>query len=133
MATADVENVTLDQARRIIHEFLVQAARCPVCEGTGTFTFTHDTVVQEDHGHGKPPTMTVKAGSVISCPRCGGAGETLGRDLRHVVWHCLSEEAVQYCQDNRDEERRRAAHRGCGWRLVLPIEPESLQPEGRER
>ena len=127
-ATVDNE-ITVEQARRIIGEFLTQLARCPVCDGTGTITFGRDVEarVTDPTRLSGPHVVYIEAGTPGSCPRCGSRNEEeSGRgDPAWVIWHCAVGDSDVECGRERasDKPEKRDRHGECGWRIAVPYEP----------
>jgi hypothetical protein len=122
LAAAEVEGVSVEQARDVVAKFLAQVVQCSVCNGTGTFTFLRDFKTAKTHGK-RLGDRTILAGTTVQCPLC--VGERL--DPRYIGWHCVREHGYERCAaDSRSED-----HPGCGLRVMLPLpnhpaaEPES--------
>ena len=91
---ASGEEVTLEQAKAVIQEFLTQLARCQVCDNSGKFTFGHETTIAQDvkrFGGYLSEERTVSEGMTSACPACGdGSGDPV-----FVKWHCFRGEFLQ--------------------------------------
>lgn len=127
-ATVD-DGITVEQAKRIVGEFLAQLARCPVCDGSGVTTFGQDVEVDvRTHANRRVTDADrfISAGTTGSCPRCGSVDpEASGQgDPAWVAWHCVAGDDDQQCERDRQSDRaeQRDGHTGCGWRLMLPYE-----------
>lgn len=114
-ATKICDDVTVEQTRAIIREFLTELARCPVCDSSGEFTYRRDVQVQITEARG-PAHVTVKAGTPAVCPLCAGSQY----DPTYVVWHCKKAETESPCR--RDDRCPREGHEECGDHLILPLE-----------
>jgi hypothetical protein len=131
LAATQVEGLTVDDARKVIAVFLRELARCPVCDGSGSFVFGRDVVVEttEDDGRRGRAEQYVAAGTAGSCPCCGSRDpEASGKgDPEWVAWHCVQGERDETCRrDSKEHEERRNGHAACGWRVLLPADtPES--------
>jgi hypothetical protein len=121
LAAAEVDGVTVSQAQSIIRAFLSEVARCPVCDGTGSFTFGNEVIVPMKDAQGqsiRSERRFIEAGTTSPCPRCSdGTG-----DPDFVAWHCeRGDVAHERCERIRNGERR-DGHARCGYRVMLPLE-----------
>jgi len=123
LAATAGEDLRVDQAKAVIDEYLLRLAKCPVCNGSGDFTFGQKTAVKAEDRHGNAVAggVTVPAGTDSRCPLCGdGSG-----DPKFVGWHCLRGDDDYRCQ--RAKERRDTSdgdHSACGNRLILKLPSE---------
>ncbi len=129
LASTVVDGVAFADAQQIIATFLTQLARCPVCDGSGTFAFGRDvTMTVSDRHLGKNMSGQVTAGTMGLCPRCGSDDENASGkgDPDYVAWHCYHGDRDSECRFSREEsghKERRNGHSKCGWRIFLPYEP----------
>jgi hypothetical protein len=125
-AASKFEGVTVDQVRGVIREFLAHLAVCPVCNGTGEITFARSVElrVEELPGVGRARERYVEAGSVATCPACVGDDEpgAARYDAEHVAWHCTKGDGERECEKAQTDEKGRAEHADCGYRIMLPTE-----------
>jgi hypothetical protein len=119
LAATIVPGVSVEDAQAIIQEFLTQLARCPVCDGTGMFTFASDVKIDARDPTGHPLVdARVDKGTTTSCPCCGGEKW----DPEFVAWHCFRGDRNSDCQhDKNGDKGRREPHANCGYRVMLPL------------
>lgn len=119
LAATAVDGITVDQARAIIRAFLVELARCPLCDGSGRYVFRRAVTNGKRATH---DSVLVPAGTSGSCPVCGSEDEEPVGDPEYVGWHCLRGEADQHCRHYQsDATERRNGHSACGYRIMLPL------------
>lgn len=128
IAASMVDGVTVDQAHLIIQTFLEQLARCPVCDGSGRFTFRRDLELDvRDRLSPRAADRYIPAGTSGTCPFCGtNDPQTSGKgDSEWVGWHCYLGQREDYCRadQQRDAADYREPHADCGWRIMIPYEP----------
>lgn len=126
-AATAVDRLSLDEARKVVEEFLLSLARCSMCGGSGEFTFGRDVrfqVVDPFRSQAKEERV-IPDGTRTPCPACRGSeGNEAPGDPEFVAWHCLSGDRDDDCH----AMKRRAddlgdSHASCGWRIVLPLQP----------
>jgi hypothetical protein len=119
LSVTATEKVTVDQGRAVIREFLVQLAQCPLCDGTGRYTFDREVQVDAKDSHGvEIRSSYVSAGTVGLCPKCvEGNG-----DPEFVAWHCTLGKDDHDCRASRERGNGPGEdHDDCGFRLCIRI------------
>jgi hypothetical protein len=106
--------VELDKAMAVIKAFRDALVKCPVCDGTGQFTYRAEVKVPVgDFGGGRKMT-DVAIGESGSCPLCGPVGKG---DPEWVLWHCR--DGYNKCHSGNQELAK--GHEDCGWIVALPL------------
>lgn len=126
-AALTIEGCPVEQAQKVIREFLTQIVRCPVCDGEGTITVGRMMTASFPAGHPGDNDLkdrAIPAGTKLTCPRCGGGLDGQGAyDPEFVAWHCIRGESDGTCRSDRTGEKasRATGHAECGYRIVLPL------------
>lgn len=123
-AATAVHGLSLDDARRVVGEFLISLARCSTCGGAGEFTFGRDVEIRvDDPNRSGGERRVIPTGTQAPCPACRGTekAEAAG-DPDYVAWHCAVGERDGDCRDDRGRHQDRSKpHLECGWRVMLPL------------
>jgi len=120
MAATAVDGVSVP-AGAVIREFLTQLARCPACDGSGTFTFPKDLEVEVKDRHGSHEGSYVPSGATSVCPLCMGEKH----DPAFVAWHCVQGRDDRDCRHDWNNAEERNGHAACGWKVMLPLPEEA--------
>lgn len=127
LASTVVPEVTVDQARLIVSEFLSQLAVCSMCGGEGKFVAGHGftyPVPERNRNVLGTNGITIDKGTTWDCPQCGthDRDESVGKDPRFIGWHCLDGYRQGECQSAKREPRYEHLHTDCGYRILLPLD-----------
>lgn len=113
-AATAASGLTVEDARRVVAEFLRTLGACSACDDDGQLRFVHAVRLPIDDANGTSQGLGwTRPGTNAPCPRCSQEG-----DPDHVRWICLCDEGRMACTAARESGDQR--HEACGLRLVLP-------------
>ena len=117
LAAAQADELSLQDAQKVVGEFLRPLAECPACEDSSEVIYRRGTELTGRGPHRDDEKVTLEPGESGPCPLCRGAGRG---DPEWVEWHCASSQVYAECGPDKPG-REGDDHTACGWRLVIPL------------
>lgn len=115
LAAAEADELSLEDAERVIQTFLRRLTQCPACEDGGRVRYGRSVNVV-GRGIRGDETFQIDRGTEGNCPICGGSG---GGDPEWVEWRC--ESSTGFGCDPMRPDTQGPGHETCHWRLVIPL------------